>query len=133
VQRKAAGRWSRGDVVRVTLTIDAQADMTWVVVNDPIPAGGTILGSGLGRTPGSSCVGRNGKGWRGPPSRSDRSTPSAPITSFVPKGKWTVEYTVQLNNGGTFLLPSTRVEAIYSPEMFGRSPTGVRRGPLRTG
>ena len=41
-------RWSRGDTYRVQLDIDAQADMTWVVVNDPVPAGATILGSGLG-------------------------------------------------------------------------------------
>ena len=29
--------------------IDAQSDMTWVVVEDPVPAGATILGGGLGR------------------------------------------------------------------------------------
>ena len=43
------GVLSRGDIVRVRLDIDAQSDMTWVVVNDPIPAGATMLGSGLGR------------------------------------------------------------------------------------
>ncbi len=43
------GVYTRGDVVRVHLDIDAQTDMTWVVVNDPVPAGATILGSGLGR------------------------------------------------------------------------------------
>ena len=43
VQQKTAGKWARGDVARVRLEIDAQSDMTWVVVNDPIPAGSTIL------------------------------------------------------------------------------------------
>src|SRR6202012_2911603 len=43
------GVFTRGGIVRVHLDIDAQSDMTWVVVNDPIPAGATILGSGLGR------------------------------------------------------------------------------------
>ena len=122
VQRKAAGRWSRGDVVRVTLTIDAQADMTWVVVNDPIPAGGTLLGSGLGRDSRLLVRGekREGLAW---PAFTERSFDAfRAYYEFVPKGKWTVEYTVQLNNGGTFLLPSTRVEAIYSPEMFGEIP-----------
>jgi len=33
-----------------------------------------------------------------------------------------VEYTVRLNNEGTFLLPPTRVEALYAPEMFGEIP-----------
>ena len=41
---------------------------------------------------------------------------------FVPKGKWSVEYTVRLNNPGTFLLPATRVEAMYAPEMLGELP-----------
>jgi uncharacterized protein YfaS (alpha-2-macroglobulin family) len=40
----------------------------------------------------------------------------------VPKGSFVVEYTVRLNNPGTFRLPPTRVEAMYAPEMFGESP-----------
>jgi len=122
VQQKAAGRWSRGDVVRVTLEVDAQADMTWVVVNDPIPAGGTILGSGLGRDSRLLARGekREGLAW---PAFTERSFDSfRAYYEFVPKGKWTVEYTVRLNNGGMFLMPSTRVEALYSPEMLGEIP-----------
>ena len=49
VEQKDPSTWSRGDVVRVRLEIDAQSDMTWVVVSDPIPGGATILGGGLGR------------------------------------------------------------------------------------
>ena len=37
----------------------------------------------------------------------------------MPKGHWVVEYTVRLNNPGTFLLPATRVEAMFAPEMLG--------------
>jgi uncharacterized protein YfaS (alpha-2-macroglobulin family) len=40
----------------------------------------------------------------------------------VPKGSFTVEYTVRLNQGGRFELPATRVEALYAPEMFGELP-----------
>jgi hypothetical protein len=49
VEQKDKSRWSRGDVLRVRLEVDAQADMTWVVLADPVPGGATILGSGLGR------------------------------------------------------------------------------------
>ena len=49
VEQKDKSGFSRSDVYRVTLEIDAQTDMTWVVVDDPIPAGAAILGSGLGR------------------------------------------------------------------------------------
>jgi uncharacterized protein YfaS (alpha-2-macroglobulin family) len=49
---------------------------------------------------------------------------------YVPKGKWTVEYTQRLNNAGEFRLPETRVEALYAPEMFGALPnTPVGVGP----
>ena len=122
MQQKSAGRWSRGDVVRVTLEIEAQSDMTWVVVNDPIPAGGMIFGSGLGRDSRILTKGekREGLAW---PAFTERSFEAfRAYYEFVPKGKWTVEYTVRLNNRGAFLLPSTRVEALYAPEMFGEIP-----------
>ena len=48
VVQKKKGSWHVGDVMRVKLDIDAQSDMTWVVVSDPIPGGATILGRGLG-------------------------------------------------------------------------------------
>ena len=44
---------------------------------------------------------------------------------YLPKGPFSVEYTVRLNNPGTFGLPQTRMEAMYSPEMFGESPNGA--------
>ncbi len=125
VQRREPGRWSRGDVVRVTLEIEAQADMTWVVVSDPIPAGGTILGSGLGRDSRILTRGekREGLAW---PAFTERSFEAfRAYYEFVPKGKWTVAYTVRLNNAGTFALPPTRVEALYAPEMFGEVPNAA--------
>ena len=56
VDASAPGRFTRGDIVRVRLEIEADRDMTWVVVNDPIPAGASHLGTGLGTgfTPGCS-------------------------------------------------------------------------------
>mgnify|MGYP006921737352 CR=1 FL=1 len=41
---------------------------------------------------------------------------------YVPKGTFVTEYTVRLNNPGTFEMPATRVEAMYAPEMFGEVP-----------
>ena len=49
VDASHTGGWRQGDLVRVHLKIDAQSDMTWVVVNDPIPAGASHLGGGLRR------------------------------------------------------------------------------------
>jgi uncharacterized protein YfaS (alpha-2-macroglobulin family) len=41
---------------------------------------------------------------------------------YVPKGKWSTEYTLRLNNAGVFQLPPSRLEALYAPEMFGETP-----------
>ncbi|MDP3828502.1 MAG: alpha-2-macroglobulin, partial [Polaromonas sp.] len=37
------GLYTRGDVIRITLEVNASADMTWVAITDPIPGGATIL------------------------------------------------------------------------------------------
>ena len=122
VDRKAEGRWSKGDVVRVKLELEAQADMTWVVVNDPIPAGSAILGTGLGRDSQILTTGEEKKGWVFPVFEERSFEAFRAYYEFVPKGKWTVEYTVRLNNAGVFHLPATRVEALYVPEMLGETP-----------
>ena len=41
---------------------------------------------------------------------------------FVPKGSFALEYTMRVNTPGSFEMPPTRVEAMYSPELFGESP-----------
>ncbi|MEO7580739.1 MAG: alpha-2-macroglobulin family protein, partial [Massilia sp.] len=123
VEQKVKGAWSRGDIYRVHLDLEAQSDMTWVVVDDPVPASASILGSGLG---GDSQIMRKGEeqrgGWVSPAFEERTFDAFHSYFSFVPKGKWSVEYTVRLNNQGSFNLPATRVEAMYSPEMFGMLP-----------
>jgi uncharacterized protein YfaS (alpha-2-macroglobulin family) len=118
----------RGDVLRVRLEVDAQADMTWVALTDPIPAGSTVLGSGLGgdseigRATGNDGV-RAGRVW---PIFEERSFEAwRGYYHYVPKGRFAVEYRVRLNNPGTYVLPPTRIEAMYAPEVFGELPNAV--------
>ncbi|HEY1392519.1 MAG TPA: hypothetical protein VFV25_04055, partial [Methylibium sp.] len=122
VEQKLSGRYSRGDVLRVHLDIDAQADMTWVVINDPIPAGATLLGSGLGRDDAMATGGEkeDRRGWLAYQERSLEAFRA--YYRYLPKGKFSVEYTVRLNNPGAYGLPATHVEAMYAPEMFGEAP-----------
>jgi hypothetical protein len=122
LERRAPDRWSRGDILRVRLEIDAQADMTWVAASDPVPAGAAIIGTGLGRdsrllTPSEERLKRL---W---PAYEERSFEAfRAYYDYVPKGTWTLEYTLRLNQPGTFSIPPTRVEALYAPEMFGEIP-----------
>src|ERR671914_1509121 len=96
--------------------------MTWVVVDDPIPAGASILGTGLGRDSELLTEDEQRGGWVWPAFEERRFDSFRAYYEFVPKGRWTVEYTVRFNNAGTFELPATRVEALYAPEMFGKRP-----------
>ncbi|TFW11432.1 alpha-2-macroglobulin [Massilia arenosa] len=122
VEQKQAGVWSRGDIYRVHLDLESQADMTWVVVDDPIPAGASTLGGGLGRDSAIATTGERQRGWVWPAFQERKFDAFRSYYEFVPKGKWSVEYTVRLNNPGQFQLPPTRIEAMYNPEMFGEYP-----------
>jgi alpha-2-macroglobulin len=127
VEQRDKKRWSRGDVARVRLEIEAQSDMTWVAVSDPVPAGTTILGSGLGR---DSAILAGSERNRGCPVFFERTFEAyRAYYDYLPKGITVTEYTVRFNNEGNFHLPPTRVEALYAPEMFGESPNR----PLRVG
>jgi uncharacterized protein YfaS (alpha-2-macroglobulin family) len=120
VQARTPGTLTRGDVVKVTITVTASAERNWVVVNDPIPAGATIVGdlggqsSLLGQVTGTegiqpSYVERGNDAWRG-------------YFAWVPRGTFTTAYTMRLNGAGRFSLPPTRVEAMYSPAIRAALP-----------
>jgi uncharacterized protein YfaS (alpha-2-macroglobulin family) len=123
VRQAQAGVWSRGDIYRVHVRIRSGVDTVWAVLSDPIPAGATILGSGLG---GDSVLAISGE-----PSRYRYVAPAfverhaevfRAYYDVLPQGTTDVFYTVRLNTPGTFLIPATRIEAMYQPDVFGSLP-----------
>ena len=84
---------------------------------------GRGLGAGLG--PGARLrdgdPGREVRDWVWPAFQEGRSGAFRSYYEYVPKGSFTVEYTVRFNNAGSSDA-ATRVEAMYSPEMFGEIP-----------
>jgi uncharacterized protein YfaS (alpha-2-macroglobulin family) len=123
VKAAAKDRLTRGDVVKVRLTVTATAGRSWVVIADPVPPGAVIVGNlggqsallaaeagGEGAQP--SYVERAKVGWRG-------------YFAWLPQGTHSVEYVVRLNSSGRFTLPPTRVEAMYSPAVNGQYPNGA--------
>lgn len=125
VQRKLPDAWSRGDIVRVRLEVDATVDMAWVVVADPIPAGATLLGGGLGRDSAIAAQGerREGSAW---PAYEERAAEAwRGYYEWMPRGRQVLEYTLRLNTAGRFGLPPTRVEAMYAPETLGELPNAT--------
>ncbi|HEU0045337.1 alpha-2-macroglobulin family protein [Sphingomonas sp.] len=140
VQQRHPGRWTRGDVMRVTLTVDATAERNWVVVNDPVPAGATVVGDLGGQSrllrqgedqPGESAkVTIDGKPYivqsGAQPAYVERARDSwRGFFSWVPPGRFVVSYTLRMNNPGRYSLPPSRVEAMYSPAIRAQLPHGV--------
>ena len=123
VQVRKAGQLTRGDVLRVTITVDATAERNWVVVNDPIPAGATIIGDMANQ---SQMLGEGGASEGVQPSYVERGNDSwRGFFAWVPRGRFTVSYAVRLNGAGRFSLPPTRVEAMYSPSIRAQVPNAA--------
>lgn len=132
VVQQVAGEWTQGDVYRVELKLQANAPMTWVVVNDPIPSGATILGTGLGRdsailqaqsAAASTQDDAESAWWSYDPTFIERGHESyKAYYDYLGRGETVLAYTVRLNQSGEFNLPPSRVEALYNPDVYGEWP-----------
>jgi uncharacterized protein YfaS (alpha-2-macroglobulin family) len=119
LQRKRPDRLSRGDVLKARIIVDAPVDRTWVVIEDPLPAGASIV-SGGGQSALLAGEASGGNGW---PSYIERGHGAwRGYFGWLPKGRVAVEYAVRINSAGRFQLPPTRVEAMYSPEIHAALP-----------
>lgn len=120
ISQKHKGRLTRGDVIKVQIVVDANAERNWVVVNDPVPPGATII-SNLGGQSGLLAAATAGEGLS--PSYVERGNDAwRGYYEWVPRGRFVSEYALRLNGSGRFALPPTRVEAMYSPDIRGLLP-----------
>jgi uncharacterized protein YfaS (alpha-2-macroglobulin family) len=120
LQRQRPGQISRGDVMRVRITVDAPVERNWVVIDDPIPAGASIIGAGGTQ---SAMLAAGANGGDGYPSYVEQGFDAwRGYFRWLGKGKTTIEYAVRLNGTGRLQLPPTKVEAMYSPEIHAALP-----------
>ena len=123
VQARHPGRLTRGDVLRVTLTVEASAERNWVVVSDPVPAGATIVGDLGGQ---SQMLGQDETGSGTAPSYVERGRDAwRGYFAWLPRGTATVSYTLRLNGAGRFSLPPSHVEAMYAPALRASMPNAA--------
>ena len=125
VERKSPDAWTRGDVMRVKLEIEAQADMTWVALSDPVPTGASLLGTGLGRDSAMATAGEKREGYAGLAYEERAQEAFRATWGYMPRGRHVIEYTLRLNSAGRFQLPPSRIEAMYAPESFGELPNST--------
>jgi alpha-2-macroglobulin len=121
IERKRADALSAGDVLKVRITVEAPVDRTWVVIEDPVPAGASIVSGGGGQS--ALLAGQAGGGEGAWPSYIERGNDAwRAYFDWLPQGRTTVEYVLRVNGAGRFQLPPTRVEAMYSPEIHAALP-----------
>ncbi|EKR63889.1 alpha-2-macroglobulin family protein [Leptospira weilii str. 2006001853] len=109
-----------GDLVRVRLKIYTESDLSWIAVKDPIPAGANILGTGLGND--SRISAELAKGDNSPTFVERKWEGYTAYFEYLPAGSATLEYVYRINHIGKFVLPPTRVEAMYLPDQFAEIP-----------
>ena len=118
--QKEPGSWHPGDVIRIKITVKPQAETSWLVVDDPVPAGATVL-AGVQRS--LLAESEEQELW---PSHTEQGFGYfRAYYQWAPQGEFSIEYTIRINQEGTFNLPATRAEAMYAPEIHGELPNPV--------
>src|SRR5262249_56872613 len=89
IEAAEPGVLHRDDRLRIRLEVEAQSDMGWVVVADPIPAGASHLAGGIGTDADNDTDEID----RITPTFLDRSFATFhPYYDFVPEGRFVVAY-----------------------------------------
>ena len=121
VQQKRAGQYSVGDIIAVTVTADNKAGLGWLAIDDPVPAGSTVLG-GLSKLGTTAEMPQTWSGYR----YIERTFTSVRSSfEWAGKGKHSFTYEIRLTTPGKFALPPTHAEAMYSPEVNGQLGNAV--------
>ncbi|MFN8532601.1 MAG: Ig-like domain-containing protein [Dehalococcoidia bacterium] len=108
-----------GDLIRVRLTIVAQSDLDYLVVEDPLFAGAEAVNPTLATT---SIFDRTSprQDWRF--SNIDiRDDKVALFARSLPRGTYEFTYLVRLSSAGRFAAQPARASLMYFPEIWGRS------------
>ncbi|XGC81134.1 alpha-2-macroglobulin [Bdellovibrio bacteriovorus] len=103
IEQKKKDSWSIGDVAQVKIKVKSASNQSWLVLEDPIPAGASVLTSSM-----ASAVERMETGVR--------------FYEEWFSGEQVYEYTLRFNQPGTFQLPATHAEVMYSPDIFADLP-----------
>ena len=128
VVREADGSWTivAGATVRVTVTMVADARRTNIALIDPLPAGLEAVNPALATSltvpssdPGVERTGSWFRGWFEHQNLRDDRVEA--FTSFLPAGTYTYSYVARATTPGEFVVPPSRAEEIFAPEVFGRS------------
>ncbi|MBK8258805.1 MAG: Ig-like domain-containing protein [Polyangiaceae bacterium] len=125
-----------GDLVLGEVTVVTTTPRNFVVIEDPLPAGFEAIDARLATTVPSLNVDNRGDY---DDSSEEEESEDYDYSSFVrevrddrvlffvdhlPAGMYRYRYLARATTFGTFVLPPTRAEEMYAPEVFGRTAAG---------
>ena len=112
-----------GNIARVTLVLTTKQDRSFVVVDDPLPAGFEVINTSF-QTTGRNLDENDRQSWYF--NHKERKDDRVMFFSdYLPAGVHTLTYLVRVTSYGTFQMPATRIEQMYEPEVFGQTSSGV--------
>jgi hypothetical protein len=137
IPKSTAAAVSAGDLIVVDLLFESAEPRDQVVVDDPLPAGLEALDYDLDTTSKAKQSAENagvdprkavwlGTTYRTAPSR--RQVKDDRVLTFfqhIEPGMYRITYLARATSIGTFVVPPTRIEAMYAPEVYGRTAASV--------
>lgn len=129
----AATTFNAGDLVRVTLSLDLPKERRFVAVTDPVPAGFEPVESWFAttardvvKTDDEDSGAVTWQDWwrRGTFDHVERHDDQVLLfATRLSEGHHEFSYVVRATTSGSFQIAPARVEAMYEPEIFGRTAT----------
>ncbi len=113
----------RGAEYIITLKVHTAQDRIFVVLDDPLPAGWEIVNTSFAteRQTQPLSTKSNKQWWGGFNYEETYHDRYLLVATYLTKGVHTETYRVRALTSGRFFLPPTRVEEMYTPEVFGHT------------
>jgi alpha-2-macroglobulin len=112
-----------GMLMKVTVSVIAHQDRSYLVVEDPVPAGFEVVSTAFQTTAANL---QNDQPYYSVFTHVERYDDRvAMFANYVPAGIHSYTYLVRAVHSGTYAMPSTRAECMYEPEVFGLTTSGT--------
>jgi alpha-2-macroglobulin len=111
-----------GMLMKITVNVVADQDRHFVAVDDPVPAGFEVVSMTFATSASNvNEAARSSYVFNHTETYDDRVSLFA---VYLPAGMHTYSYLVRAIHAGTYVMPSTRAECMYEPEVFGCTQSG---------
>lgn len=115
-----------GERAEVTITVSAEQDRRFVVLQDYLPAGFEVVDESLAVEGVDVAAAEDDaeNGYNPFHRREIYDDSIAAFADYMPKGVYKYKYTVAASTSGYFKVPPAWVNAMYAPEVYGRTASG---------